>query len=83
MYTVDFSKDAEKQFDKLPKEIQERIINSLERIKIRPYSYVLRLVGSPYYRLRVGDYRIILDIKDNKLIIFVIEMGHRKEVYRK
>ena len=81
MYRVEFSQTAEKQFYKLDKEIQDRIINGLERIRIRPFHFVIKLIGSPYYRLRVGDYRVILDIKEDKLIIFVIELGHRKNIY--
>ena len=81
MYSVEFSKQAENQFNKLPKEIQERVINVLDRIKVRPYYFVKRLVGSPHYRLRVGDYRAILDIKQNKLLILVLELGHRKNIY--
>jgi len=53
---------------------------TLERIRIRPYPYVKKLVGSPYFRLRVGDYRVILDIKENELIIHVLELGHRKNI---
>lgn len=81
MYSIEFSKTAEKQLYKLEREVQIRIISSLERIRIRPQAYVLKLVGNPYFRLRVGDYRIILDIKEDKLIIFVIEVGHRKNIY--
>ncbi len=72
---------AEKQFSKIEKEIQSRIVNSLERCKVRPHSYVKKLQGNPYFRLRVGDYRIILDIKDNQLIILILELGHRKHIY--
>jgi mRNA interferase RelE/StbE len=81
MYSVEFSETADKQLSKLPKEIQIRIVSSLERIRIRPQAHVLRLVGSPYFRLRVGDYRVILDIREDKLIVFVIEVGHRKNIY--
>lgn len=81
MYTIEFSKNAEKQFHKLAREVQIRIISTLERIRVRPQSHVIRLVGSPYYRLRAGDYRLILDISENKLLIFVIEVGHRKNIY--
>ena len=81
MYNVEFSKTAEKQLYKLGKEIQLRIISTLERIRIRPYSHIKKLVGVPYFRLRVGDYRVILDIRDDKLVIFVIEIGHRKSIY--
>ena len=82
MYQIEFSKLAESQLNKLEQNMQERIIDVLERIKIRPHHFVNRLVGSPYYRLRVGDYRIILDIKQDKTIIFVIELGHRKNIYK-
>lgn len=81
MYSIEFSKQAESQFDKLSKEIQERVINVLDRIKVRPHYFVKRLVGSPHYRLRVGDYRVILDIQQDKLLILVLEMGHRKNIY--
>jgi len=81
MFSIEFSKTAEKQLYKLEKDMQIRIIQALERIKIRPYPYVKRLVGVPYFKLRVGDYRLILDIRENKLIIFVIELGHRKNIY--
>jgi mRNA interferase RelE/StbE len=64
------------------KETQKRIISTLERIRIRPYPYVKKLVGNPYFRLRSGDYRIILDIKENKLIIYVLEVGHRRNIYK-
>lgn len=82
MYKVEFSKDAEKQFFKLEKNLQERIVSTLERCQARPYAHVKKLVGNDYHRLRVGDYRIILDIQDNKLMILVIEIGHRKNIYK-
>jgi len=82
MYKVLFSQKAEKQLDKLERKTAERVALTLERIIIRPQAYVKRLVGCPYYSLRVGDYRLILDIKDDKLIIFVIELGHRKNIYK-
>ena len=81
MYSVEFSQESEKQLFKLEHGIQERIIAILERIRIRPFHFVKRLVENPYYRLRVGDYRVILDIKEDKLVIFVIELGHRRNVY--
>ena len=83
MYKIVFYERAEKQFGKLTSEIQKKIVNSLERIKIRPFHFVKKLIGSKYFRLRVGDYRLILDIKKEKIIIFVIELGHRKKVYKK
>ena len=82
MYEIEFSINAEKQLLKLEKDLQKRVISALERIRIRPYPYVKKLVGNPYFRLRVGDYRVIIDIQENKLLILVIEIGHRKNIYQ-
>jgi len=82
-YEITFSVFADKQLSKLPLDIQNRIVSTLKRCRIRPYNHVIKLVGSNYFRLRVGDYRVIIDILKNKLIIHVIEVGHRKKIYKK
>ena len=82
MYDVLFTETAIKQMKKLDGSVQKRIIKSLERIRIRPEAFVTRLVGQPYFRLRVGDYRVILDIKGSQLIILVVYIGHRRNVYK-
>ena len=82
MYSIELSRLSEKQLYKLEKDKQTRIISSLDRIRIRPYLYISKLVGSPYFRLRAGDFRIILDIQADKLVILVIEIGHRKNIYK-
>ena len=81
-YEVIFSDLADKQLSKLPIQVQKRILGTIKRARIRPYVFVTKLVGSKYYRLRAGDYRVIMDIIDNKLIIHVIEVGHRKNIYK-
>jgi len=81
-YEIFFTDKAKKQLVKLEKNDQERIIKSLERIRIRPESYVTKLVGDPGYRLRVGDYRVIIDIDKGQLLILVIKIGHRKNIYK-
>jgi mRNA interferase RelE/StbE len=83
MYEIIFSDKAKKQLEKLPGNIQERIGGFLERIKIRPHSFVKKLVGTKYFRGRVGDYRVILDIQSGVLLIMVLEIGHRKNIYKK
>jgi len=82
-YEIIFTDTSRKQFKKLEKDVQERIIKALERIRIRPEVHVKKLVGDPGYRLRVGEYRVIIDIKKDKLIILVIKIGHRKNIYKK
>ena len=81
MYSVEFTQTAEKQFYKLSKEIQIRITRVLERIKIRPFHFVKRKEGTPYFIMRVGDYRMILDIKSKESLIYILEVGHRKNIY--
>jgi len=81
MYEIIFSEKAEKQLKKLEKDVQGRIISVLERIRIRPESYIERLVGEQVYKLRVGDYRVIMDIDKNRLIVLILKVGHRKNVY--
>ncbi len=83
VYSLLFSDKFRFQFRKLEKNIQQRVISSLEKIRIRPEAFVERLVGSPYYKLRAGDYRIILDIRHKDLIILIIEIGHRRNIYKK
>ncbi|MGP6208049.1 type II toxin-antitoxin system RelE family toxin [Cuniculiplasma sp. SKW3] len=80
-YQVIFSDLALKQLKKLDGQIRQRIISTLERIRIRPDKYVKKLVGDEGYRLRVGNYRVILDIDQEKLIILVLRIGHRRSVY--
>lgn len=82
MYDLILSNQAKRQLVKLNTTARERIGAALERIKIRPYKFVKRLYNSKYYRLRVDNYRVILDIKDIQLIIYVIEIGDRDKIYR-
>ncbi|MDA3854834.1 MAG: type II toxin-antitoxin system RelE/ParE family toxin [Candidatus Woesearchaeota archaeon] len=81
-YDLIYTDKAKKQLKKFDRDLQERILNSLQRCRIRPHSYVKKLVGNPYFRLRVGELRVIVDIKDNKLLILVLEVDHRKRIYK-
>lgn len=81
IYKLLYTEKAVKQFKKLERKVQERIKSALERIRIRPYAYVTKMVGESHYKVRVGDYRVIMDIEDQKLLILVIKVGHRKNIY--
>ena len=82
MYEIIWSATAKKELGKLEKNIQIRISASIERIRIRPEAYVTKLVGDDSYRLRVGNYRVIMDLDKGRLLILVIKVGHRKEIYK-
>ena len=82
MYELVYSPGSLKVLGKLEKQVQERILTALERLRIRPESCdIKRLVGMPGFRFRVGDYRIIFDIEEEKLNILVLKIGHRKNIY--
>ena len=82
-YELVFTRKALTQLEKTDRHARGRIIRTLERIRVRPQRYVKKLVGLPYYRVRSGDYRIIVDIRENVLIILVLEVGHRKKIYKR
>ncbi|ODS42157.1 MAG: cytotoxic translational repressor of toxin-antitoxin stability system [Candidatus Altiarchaeales archaeon IMC4] len=81
-YDVIFSESALRQLKELDAKTQQRIISVLERIRVRPERYIKKLVNDPGYRLRAGDYRVILDIDKNKLLMFVLKIGHRRSIYK-
>jgi len=80
-HEIIFSDKALRQLKKMEKNDQERIIAVLERIRVRPEAYVTKLVGDPGYKMRVGDYRIIMDIDNKILRILILKVGHRKNIY--
>ncbi len=82
-YRLVFTKHASRSFIKLSTEIKKRIEGSLLRIQVRPLDFVEKMVNHPYYKLRVGDYRIILDIIEDEIVILVLEVGHRKSIYKR
>ena len=61
--------------------VRDRIMNKLHDIEDFPDHYLKRLSESPYYRLRVGDYRVIIDWRKDDGELFVREIGHRRNVY--
>lgn len=67
----------------LDRTISEAIYNKVSKLKQGPERYVEKLVGYPYYRLRVGDYRVILDIQHDKVRILILKVGHRSNVYKR
>ena len=81
-YEILFSDKALKQLKKIEPNIQKRIIAALEKIRIRPEAYVIKLVGYNVYKLRVGDYRVIMDLDNKKLHVLVLKVKHRRNVYK-
>jgi mRNA interferase RelE/StbE len=82
-YAVEFTKSAQKELNKLPSQTGLRIAKAVDKLSLEPRKGNVRpMVGSESWRLRVGDYRIIYDIYDNKLIVLIIRIRLRKNVYK-
>jgi len=77
MYEIILAKSVEKFLDKLDSKERERIILALDKLRIRPEAYIKRLVGEKLYKFRVGNYRLIIDLNKNQLLILVVKIGHR------
>ena len=82
-YRIELKKSVLKDFDSIPKKDLQRILVAIESLADDPRpSQSKKLSGLEQYRLRQGNYRILYSIKDDLLIVFVVAVGHRKEIYR-
>jgi mRNA interferase RelE/StbE len=82
MCNIIFSEKAERFLGKLNGSERERIVRAVERIRIRPEAFLEKLVGEEGYKLRVGNYRLFIDLNKNDLLISVIKIGYRKNIYK-
>ena len=82
-YQVIVQRPAEKELDALEKSFYKRIVTRLLALEEDPRpAGVKKLQGQESYRLRVGDYRILYTIDDETKKVFIVAVGHRREVYR-
>lgn len=83
-YLIRFSPAAEKAYETLPLEVKTRVDQKLDYLKRTPRGAdTIKLTGvSGAYRTRVGDYRIVFEIQDQQLIVWILDIGHRREIYR-
>jgi mRNA interferase RelE/StbE len=83
-YEVEISPSARKSLAKIPKKDRLRIQGVIELLQSNPYPpSSIKLTERSEYRVRVGNYRVIYDIVKEHLVILVLTIGHRKDVYRK
>lgn len=85
IYTVEFTKQAAKSLRKLPASVKDSIIKKIEEFAKDPFAPqhdVEKMQGSEGYRLRIGNWRIIYELSKHQLLIVVIKIGNRKEVYK-
>ncbi|MFV0340722.1 MAG: type II toxin-antitoxin system RelE family toxin [Parachlamydiaceae bacterium] len=84
IYEIEISASAEKFLEKVPQRDRLKIIEKIDALESTPLPIgCKKLQGhKELYRLRSGDYRIIYTINKDRLLILVVEIGHRKEIYR-
>jgi len=84
MYKITFSKDADKALRRMSRNVAQNIANKIKELAGNPYEMrnVKKLSDHPGYRLRVGDWRVVYTINDNELLIHVINVKTRGDVYK-
>ena len=83
-YQIEWKKSTAKDLRKIPKNQVLRIVEAVQKLENDPTpAGSTKLCGSDSsYRIRVGDYRVIYDFAEERIIIEVVKVGHRKDVYR-
>ena len=83
-YRLEISATAEKQLKRLPRGDQQRVTNAILRLPAEPFPKGSRKLSGydDVFRIRVGHYRVLYSVAEKKLIIIVLKVGHRKDVYR-
>lgn len=82
-WSVIYPPDTEKDLDKLGDKLAAKVILKMDEIALDPYNLLDKMTNSPYYKFRVGDYRGIVNIVNDKLILIVVKIKHRSQVYKK
>ncbi len=85
MYALHFSKPAVKTLTRMPHDLAGRIRAELDRVAVNPAAYRgdwKRLQDSPYWRLRVGDWRAICELREGERVLLVLKIGARGDVYK-
>jgi len=81
MYEIQFDKKALDFLNKLDEQTKKRIWDKLQECKQNSFHYLKHLSQIKGYKLRVGNYRIIVDVLEEIKVLYVLKIGHRKNVY--
>jgi mRNA interferase RelE/StbE len=83
-YKVFFKKSVEKDLKTIPKRDLSKILEKIESLQVDPHPVGSeKLTGHERYRIRQGNYRIVYSIQDYELTVWVVKVGHRRDIYRK
>jgi len=82
-YSLEFKRSVARDVEAIPKRDLQRIMDRIEALRDDPRPLgCVKLSGQEYYRIRQGNYRIVYEIVDARLVVVVIAVGHRRDVYR-
>jgi mRNA interferase RelE/StbE len=83
-YSVIYQASAEAALRKLPREIQIRILRKLDQLAVNPFPPGTEKLSAAIdlWRIRIGDYRVVYTVERKELLVLVLKVGHRREVYR-
>ncbi len=82
-YEIFFRESVYKDFRKIPKKDLQKILSKIQNLSSNPRPPGSeKLTGQETFRIRQGNYRILYSIQDNHLTIWVVKVGHRKDIYR-
>ena len=82
-YKIQIQRNAQKSLAKITEPFQSKIIDRIFNLQNDPYYNSKKLVGRDAYRIRVGNYRVIYEINNTELIVLVVTIGHRRDIYTK
>jgi mRNA interferase RelE/StbE len=83
-YRLEYESGVLRSIERLPRKLQRRIIDKIGSLATDPRPHgCIKLTDQDAYRIRVGDYRIIYTILDDRLVVLVIDIGNRRDVYRR
>jgi mRNA interferase RelE/StbE len=83
-YSIRLAESASRSLNNLPARLQVRIAAKIESLAANPFPPgVRKIAGEEHaYRIRVGDYRVVYDVPEKEIVVLVLRIGHRKDVYR-
>ena len=81
-FVIRWSQQAERFVAKLPNDIARRIVNKVNSIKESPFHFLKHHEGADFYKLRVGDYRVLVDVDTAEKVVYVRVLGHRRNIYQ-
>jgi mRNA interferase RelE/StbE len=81
-FEVKWTESSFKKLQKLDHAVQKRIIEKLDEASADPFDAAKKLTGVNLYSIRVGDYRVIVSIEKTKMLVLVIDVGHRSKIYK-